>query len=121
VCVGGGVRGVQLGSLVWPLGLHHKGSMPGLAVWSLITHTQTTGPFVVACVPATACCRACFKCSLCVTAPKEQRRSVRAARRSAAVKNTTWRERVMWELKDSIQSSLKSHPGGGGRGGGNPQ
>lgn len=87
----GGVRGVQLGSLVWPLGLHHKGSTPGFSVWSLITHT--TGPFVVACVPSTACCRACFKCSLCVTAAKEQRRSVRAVRRSAAAaKNTTWRE-----------------------------
>ena len=87
---GGGVSGAQLGSLVWPLGFHHKGSMPGSSVWSLITHT--TGPFVVACVPSTACCRACFKCSLCVTALKEQRRSVRAVCRSAAAKNTTWRE-----------------------------
>lgn len=51
-------------------------------------HTHTTGPFVVACVLSTAC----FKCSLCVTVPKEQRRSVRAARRSAAAKNMMWRE-----------------------------
>lgn len=88
---GGGVSGAQLGSPVWPLGLHHEGSMPGFSVWSLITHT--TGPLVVACVPSTACCKACFKCSLCVTALKEQRRSVRAVCRSAAAaKNTTWRE-----------------------------
>lgn len=87
---GGGVIGAQLGSLVWPPGLHHEGSMPGFSVWSLITHT--TGPLVVACVPLAACCKACFQCSLCVSALEEQRRSVRAACRSAAAKNTAWRE-----------------------------
>lgn len=64
----------------------------GVNAWflCLVTHlAHTTGPFVVACVPSTACCRACFKCSLCVTALKEQRRSVRAVCRSAAAKNTT--------------------------------
>lgn len=72
------------------------GSMPGFSVWSLAAHTKsyahTTGAFVVACVPLTAFSCACFKCSLCVTTQGEQRRSVSAARRSAAVKNTTWRE-----------------------------
>lgn len=70
--------------------------MPGFSVWTVIAHTntyaRTTGPFVVACVPLTAFCSASFKSSLCVTELKEQRHSVSAARRSAAAKNTTWRE-----------------------------
>lgn len=85
-----GFSGAQLGSLVWPLGLHHEGSMPGFSVWSLIT--DTTGPLVVACVPSAACCKACLKCSLCMAALKEQRCSVRAVCCWAAAKNTTWRE-----------------------------
>lgn len=105
VCVGG-VGGAQLGSHVWPQGLHHEGSMPGFSVWSLITYT--TEPLVVACVPSTACCKACFKCSLCV-----QCWCNRGALYELCVaqqqRKTRHGEKVMWELKDSIQSSLKSH------------
>lgn len=105
VCVGG-VGGAQLGSHVWPLGLHHEGSMPGFSVWSLITYT--TGPLVVACVPSTACCKACFKCSLCVPC-WSNRGALCELCVAQQQRKTRHGEKVMWELKDSIQSSLKSH------------
>lgn len=78
-----GVSEVQLGGLVWPLGLHHE----GVSAWflCLVTHrARTTGPLVAARLPSAACCKACLKCGLCVSALREQRRSVGALCRSAA-------------------------------------
>ena len=77
----------------------------GVSAWflCLVTHrTRTTGPLVEARVPSAACCRACLKCDLCVSALREQRRSVRAPRRSAARRKTPHGQKDGRELKDSI-------------------